>query len=339
LNGICIHNKCVCDPSWLGPDCGMLYLLPAQPDNGYNRLGGEGISSWGGTIVRDPQSNVFHLFAAEFVNKCPLTNWVPNSRVIRATANAFEGPYTFAQEIIPTFAHNPTVSRAADGTYMLFSIGRPYNPLDCSEGQKYPGWNGWPLESGISLHVATSIAGPWVSRGVVLGNNTGGVWDTDTTNPSAFPLKNGTVVLMYRGCETGCSGTEQLGIARADSWKGPFVRNPKPIFENANEDPFIWQDGRNNWHLLMHSLESDGGFGGPKIGRHAYSRDGLYWTFGSRTLAYNTTVNFTDGKSRTYLRRERPQVYFVSGNMVALVTGVQEEGLQGSYTCVQPIAH
>jgi len=147
-------------------------------------------------------------------------------------------------------------------------------------------------------------------------------------------------VLLYRGCGTGCSGSEQLGIARADSWKGTFVRlTSKPIFNNPNEDPCIWQDGRNNWHLLMHSLEAGGGFGGPNIGRHAYSRDGISWMFGSRTLAYNTTVNFTDGKSRNYLRRERPQVYFTSGNMVALVTGVQEQGAQGSYTCVQPIAH
>jgi len=262
--------------------------------------------------------------------------------VVRATSSSVEGPYYFAEEIIPPFAHNPTVSRAVDGSFLMFSIGSRYsNPFDCSGGKNYPGWDGWPLESGISLHVSNSVTGTWESRGVVLGNNTLGVWDSDTTNPSALPLKNGTVILIYRGCGIGCSGSEQIGIARAqNSWKNDYVRLTKePIFSNPNEDPFIWMDSNNNFHLLMHSLEPNGGFGGPNIGRHAYSRDGIFWKFGARTLAYNTTVQLSDGKSRNYLRRERPQVYFEEGKMVALVTGVQERGVLGSYTCVQPIAH
>jgi len=341
LNGVCRQSQCTCDKSWIGDDCGILNLLPAPLDNGYNRLALEGISSWGGTILRDPTSNLYHLIAAEFVKKCPLQNWVPNSRVIRATATSVIGPYKFAQEVLPPFAHNPTVSRTPDGSYLLFHIGSAYSQtLDCTSGQQYPGWDGWPYESGISLHVSTSLTGQWTPRGVVLGNNTNGVWDTDTTNPSPLPLQNGTVILIYRGCETHCNGAEMIGVSVADSWKGPYSRISKqPIFMNANEDPFIWIDARGKYHLLMHSLESGGGFSGPKVGRHAYSHDGISWHFGSRNLAYNTTVILTDGKSKIYFRRERPQVYFESGNMVALVTGVQEQGMQGSYTCIQPIAH
>jgi len=39
-----------------------------------------------------------------------------------------------------------------------------------------------------------------------------GVWDMDTTNPSTLPLKNSTVILIYRSCGIGCSGSEQIGI-------------------------------------------------------------------------------------------------------------------------------
>eukprot|EP01052_Picozoa_sp_SAG31_P047778 SAG31_NODE_9711_length_1238_cov_1.449517_2_plen_61_part_00 len=34
-----------------------------------------------------------------------------------------EGPYSFAEELLPPFAHNPTVRKAEDGTYVIFFIG------------------------------------------------------------------------------------------------------------------------------------------------------------------------------------------------------------------------
>jgi len=87
-------------------------------------------------------------------------------------------------------------------------------------------------------------------------------------------------------------------------------------------------------------LESGGGFGGPNIGRHAWSRDGLSWTYGNNTLTYNVTVHFTDGTTIDYGRRERPTLYFKPGKEkipLLLVTGVQEKGNSKSYTLIQPI--
>jgi hypothetical protein len=95
---------------WTGDDCGALDLAPATRNTGYNRTG-EGISSWGGKIIQDPSnSSLFHLFAAEFTHGCNLNYWSPYSRVIRAvSATGPEGPYTFANEVVGTFAHNPSV--------------------------------------------------------------------------------------------------------------------------------------------------------------------------------------------------------------------------------------
>ena len=134
-----------------------------------------------------------------------------------------------------------------------------------------------------------------------------------------------------------------LGLAIADHFTGPYRRlHPIPLFIKSNEDPFLWQDHRGHWHLLMHSLEEGGGYDGPMVGRHAYARtfDGE-WTFGNRTLAFNTTTHFTDGSSIEYSRREMPQLYFSEDGQMTplyLVTGVQETGKSSSYTLVQPLS-
>jgi len=66
-------------------------------------------------------------------------------------------------------------------------------------------------------------------------------------------------MLMYRGCKEGCGGQELIGYAKATTtdWSGTYDRIfDTPIFPNdPNEDPFLWQDKRGNFHALFHSLE------------------------------------------------------------------------------------
>ena len=134
-----------------------------------------------------------------------------------------------------------------------------------------------------------------------------------------------------------------LNLAIATSYTGPYHRiYNHPLFSDGNEDPFLWRDKRGHFHMLMHSLEAGGGFGdGPKVGRHAYARHiDSKWTFGNRTLAFNTTVQWTDGTHTDFYRRERPQLVFSDdGNMTPLylTNGVQEAGQGSSYTVIQPL--
>jgi len=199
-------------------------------------------------------------------------------------------------------------------------------------------------ESGIVLRVAKQLDGEWKSLGIVLGANKNNTWDQDTTNPSPYPLNNGSVVLVYRGCPYNCwGGSEMINVAFSPSGlAGPYVRlRESPIFRDANEDPFVWQDPRGHWHMLLHSLESNGGFGGPNVGRHAFARrfEGP-WTFWSRTLAFTVAAKFTDGSRIDFHRRERPQLFFdEKGDPKYLITGVQEKSNNAaSYTFIQPIA-
>ena len=58
-------------------------------------------------------------------NHCPLGSWTQNSIVARSVSTTASplGPYAFAEELLPPFAHNPTVRKAPDGTYFIFFIG------------------------------------------------------------------------------------------------------------------------------------------------------------------------------------------------------------------------
>ena len=94
-------------------------------------------------------------------------------------------------------------------------------------------------------------------------------------------------------------------------------------------------------HALFHDHKSFGG--------HAYSRDGVSWSFSSAP-PYGNVVNFSDGSSVPMQRRERPHLIFdrASGYITHLVTAVQPPpsaakapppGFQNDYTwtSVQPV--
>ena len=120
---------------------------------------------------------------------------------------------------------------------------------------------------------------------------------------------------MYRGCccggQASCShhgGGERIGIASSeDGWRGPFKRHntQAPLCARRDkscdaEDPFIWVDAQGHYHTLLHSLappgsSMKGGMGGGfhcdvatgrgcAVGSHAFSADGLAWTFSTTVV-------------------------------------------------------
>lgn len=359
LNGICGNNGvCACDAGWAADDCGVLDLRPAKSDSGYNRTG-EGVSSWGSMIIRDPlDSDLHHLYAAEFSQGCGLDYWAPYSRIIRAESRSGpSGPYKFADEIEGTFSHNPTVVYSpADHKWLMYYIGCKQEVNDTCTSQQFtcgPG-NKNNGESGISLKTSTDLR-IWQDEGQAMKGEDSDAWDADVTNPSAIPLyssgcfevpedKTPAILLVYRGCPYNCYGAEQINVAMSETgYKGPYKKlQADPIFENENEDAFVWRDKRGNYHMLMHSLEPDGGFGdGPKVGRHAYARNYTGpWTFNDKTLAFNTTVEYEDGRKIDFFRRERPQLFFSKDGQktpLLLTTGVQPRHNPMSYTAIVPV--
>ena len=61
-------------------------------------------------------------------------------------------------------------------------------------------------------------------------------------------------------------------------------------------------------------------------GAKAYSRDGLTFNYTTDSMAHawSSTVNYTDGSSVTFTRREEPKIYVEGGKMLAMFNAVQD---------------
>ena len=97
---------------------------------------------------------------------------------------------------------------------------------------------------------------------------------------------------------------------------------------NRTEDPHLWRDPRRPGvlHAVFHNMI--GGWHAPmynktQVGAHAYSADGgASWV--DTGVAFNWTVQFTDGSSVDMIRRERPHMLLnEKGNPLALSSAVQ----------------
>ena len=240
MNGVCDGKVCKCDSWWTGEKCSQLRLAPAKANSGYRTSSGANQSSWGGTIVQESTTR-YSGFFSEWSRGCGLEYWSPNSRIIRATATAVDGPYVFAEVILPTFYTNPQIKVATDGTLLMYVIGQPCNrTADCTNASHSPSapfhytcrfHN--DMQSGISLFSSkTGPGGPWLPHGMVLngtGNANGGGFNNSRTNPAPLIEKDGSVKLLFRGGSKGYKA-EFIGLATATRWDADYeVVSDKPL--------------------------------------------------------------------------------------------------------------
>ena len=355
LNGDCVAGACVCDPWWAGsPTCDVLAIKPASRAGGYRNS--SGIMSWGGMSVRD-DAGAWHLFAAEMINKCPLSSWKTNSRIIRGVGTAPGGPFNIVQQIAPPFAHNPKILRALDGTYVLYSIGSGiYHPnatkcdsathavtadglgddLDftCINGcGPEPPCNGG---CGLSLGSSPTPEGPWTFAFLnITDASRSPLLDAQQTNPSTLFFPNGSVLMAFNA-GWNHNNLETIGLAKAPNWTGPYTMfNLDPVLKNADgsphrcEDPFIYASAR-GLHMLVHNQQDSG------VSRYAHSIDGSTWVLHGAPGPYDGNVKWDDGTADSY-EVERPQFVFDpdSGAPLYLTNGASSGDL--SFTLFRPL--
>ena len=89
------------------------------------------MATWGGSVVRDPLTGLYHIFAAGFVgtngSACGLSSWESNSLVLTGSSRSPAGPFSTTGHLsiaVGTFAHNPEVVYSPkERKYLLFVLG------------------------------------------------------------------------------------------------------------------------------------------------------------------------------------------------------------------------
>ena len=295
---------------------------------------------------------------------------------MRASTSDLKEAFVVDEVVLPAFASEPSLARLGE-QWLLYSIGNTSSTkparTDCKEGYTPkaapPNGTGGNFVGFVPVSVSTSdsLTGKWVL------NSTFGNGDF---NPAPFVFANGTTLLMWRhlarvhmvrspdvggpfafnGSDNGC----KVGVASSDPGCRWWHLFPPAADKRGLEDPFIFtqpdppharagakgggggsqQAAAVTYHALFHDHQSFGG--------HGHSRDGLTWTF-SAVAPYSNNVTFTDGKTVSMQRRERPHLVFdAKGYISHLANGVQPPptlakrppaGAQNDYvyTLLQPV--
>ncbi len=324
-----------CDPGFAGPDCARLTALPTPQGAG---LSDAHTSFWDGSAMQGGDG-LWHLFASRFANGCGLSSWTTNSECVHATAAGPLGPFQVQDVVTPAFCHNPTIRRATDGSYLLFSIGQTVDPstlvTSCQDGRTLvaPPSALDPNVCTIRVQSAPSLSGPW--QAPISLTNAGWI-PLCPTNPSPVISDDGGVALFFRAYQADVDGgtVERLFRTDAPSWQGPYAFGVEsPLFERPGEDPFVWRSRDGSLRMLFNDKfteESD-------VGGLGIAADGGSWAPSGDV--YGLDVPMADGTTLHVARRERPSVTWTpDGRGAVLYTGVVPSAANDwSYVLATPL--
>ena len=260
--------------------------------------------------------------------------------------------------MLPYFAHGPSVRVLPDGKgYFMMHLGCGYSFTPWKNCTKHTREERQQLKQvnpptcnqfNVSVMTAPTVSGPWsgaqpgAAGGKQVFLSTGPIraagksWYVPSgrqfSNPAPHFLANGSILCAYRA--DARSGGEHVSVALAeggaDATEYIDSRGSAAVASHDGEDPFLWEDERGYFHMLMHNM------GGP-VGSHAFSRDGVRWNR-SATAPYTHTVTYEDSSVVKMGRRERPQLLLSgTGQPRYFSSGVELPGSQEVYTLVMAV--
>ena len=344
-NGVCASSgECVCDRGWKGQYCEELKLKPARNGSGLDLLHGpKKTSTWGGSVIYDKNDDLYHMYASLIGGHCGIHRWTSNSVVVHASSSGPSDGWNFKVQdtVFGLFTHEPIVARAPTGETVLYvthyngNAAAPSPTCNCTDGNSASGEDGCANEPGFGINAtaytyyssAKSPSGPWSSL-VSLEHMCPGINRTDL-NFAPVILKDGSVVAWTR-----------WDIIFATNWSEPATyadMGQAPDFAKGapweGEDPSAWIDKKGRFHILSHN--GDRGKGGTSkdpsgdCGRHFFSSTGKAgtWNVAPTTLGGcafpRTEVQWADGTTKSFYRRERPHMVLgKDGYPVAITTAV-----------------
>lgn len=282
---------------------------------------------------------MYHMFCSAWDRRLGFGwNWMFNSKICRFVSDTPQGPYRFANEVLPRRGreffdgmntHN-TCIRSFGGKYYLYYMGTTYggsipgereniDPLRAAEV-----WN----RKRIGVAVADRIDGVFERRAApLLEPRDCSKWDcTCTTNPAVTILPSGKTYMIYKS-RRYAGAPLQLGVAVAERPDGVFERlSDAPIFafddENIHvEDPFLWYDeARKKFCVLVKDDSKNGVFGITGewgSGFYAESDDCVHFSVPKNSKVYSRTVRWQNGRTAIQCNLERPWILFDAKNRPA----------------------
>lgn len=273
LNGVCSASACVCDAPWAGAACERLAFAttPAAAKSLAPRA--DARNTWNGPIVAE--ADAFHAYVPVY-GKGSLS--APES-LLHGVASRIEGPYDWA-------TYPPLMQGGENPAALVF--------VDPATGKRVVS-----VWAGGRVLVADTAAGPFVQIdrfGYVGGN------PAPTYHDGAFYMTNQFTLQVFT--------TPRLAPGGVWAVYANISHEALPANDYHVEDPFLWVDSRNNWHIINHAysnLEFEN-CSSSAVSAHFFSVDGRDWRFSAQP--YDHEVAYDDGTSHSYVTLERPNLFF-----------------------------
>jgi hypothetical protein len=262
---------------------------------------------------------------------------VTNSRIVHATtADMDSEPFVRKDVALEAWAHNaapvraPNTHTACPGCYYLFHIGDgslgSKQPKKCTPSSTQsdmldsdPSMAQLPAANGSSsflVHRSKTPAGPWTPLPAIPHRGCNNPAPAFARNGTLFVLCSSSSIWMTENPTSPAAWTLVTQINLNDS---PWTGN-KPSAYLRVEDPYLYQDKNENWHLLVHLYDyRDGWPPNPNqtepvlVSGHAYSTDLRTFHYSvepGKTLGesqpFDPWVVFDDGSRQNYSTFERP---------------------------------
>ncbi|GIP28474.1 sucrase [Paenibacillus sp. J23TS9] len=312
-------------------------MLPAPVGGGFRM---EGWWIWCGSVVRGEDGR-YHMFASRWPKWLPMhPGWLIRSEIVRAVSDTPEGPYTYAETVLPArgaeywdgrSTHNPHIIRSGD-KFLLYYMGSTHPFAEAEPGEEVEMEDCRVIAARankrVGLAVADSVLGPWKRMDDPILPVRPGRFDSYlTSNPAPCVRDDGSMLLIYkaRRYEGHTYGKMTLGAAEADEAEGPYrVVSEQPLFppEVHVEDPFIWRSGHG---YAMIAKDMEGHLCGEKHGGIlAVSDNGRNWRLADAQKAYSRKVLWDDGQERIMGSFERPFLLFQDGQPTHMFAAVAD---------------
>ena len=286
-------------------------FYPMKRQSGFKM---DGYYVWGGSCIKE--GGKYYMFSSVWPEKTGAFGYRTDSEIVIAATDDLSKPFEYVKTVVGKrdekywdgkAVRNPQILKIND-KFVLY-----YTAANFAETEK----------CAIGYAVSDAPDGEFVrcEKPIELPENAAG---------SAVAVsRDGAVYLAFY------SGDFKVSIAKADRYDGKYNVLRSDIFEKGKiKDMFLYEYG-GVFHIVAEDCE--GVYTGHRqFGVHFMSKDMTEWKTHEPAVVYTRTVEYDDGESVIYQRREQPQL-LKDGDDLYLFSAVEcgETGAGKTFNSVQ----